>query len=185
AAQEMFGLNYTIFRPHNVYGERQNIADKYRNVIGIFMNQSMNGEPMSIFGDGKQTRAFTYIDDVAPLIATAPTIPGAINEVFNIGADSPYTVEELAREVAKAFCITLRMKHLPARNEVVHAFSDHSKLRRVFEPPQATALQDGIRKMADWVKRRGRCHPVAFGDLELIKNLPLAWSEKSATNRSE
>src|SRR5262245_1514472 len=60
-SHEMFGLNYVIFRPHNVYGEFQNIGDKYRNVIGIFMNQIMRGEPLSVFGDGSQTRAFSYI----------------------------------------------------------------------------------------------------------------------------
>ena len=67
-AHEMFGLNYIVFRPHNVYGENQNLGDRYRNVIGIFMNQIMQGRPMTIFGDGKQTRAFSYIDDVAPVI---------------------------------------------------------------------------------------------------------------------
>lgn len=67
----MFGLDYIIFRPHNVYGERQNIGDKYRNVIGIFMNQILTGQPMTIFGNGEQTRAFSYIDDVAPIIAKA------------------------------------------------------------------------------------------------------------------
>ena len=59
ACHAQFGLPYVIFRPHNVYGERQNIGDRYRNVIGIFMNQIMRGEPMTIFGDGRQTRAFT------------------------------------------------------------------------------------------------------------------------------
>src|SRR5580658_3109311 len=68
-SHEMFGLNYVIFRPHNVYGEYQNLGDRYRNVVGIFMNQIMQGKPMTIFGDGKQTRAFSYIDDVAPAIA--------------------------------------------------------------------------------------------------------------------
>ena len=68
-SHEMFGLAYTIFRPHNVYGERQNIADRYRNVVGIFMNQLLNGEPMTIFGDGEQERAFTHISDIAPIIA--------------------------------------------------------------------------------------------------------------------
>ena len=52
AAHEMFGLDYTVFRPHNVYGERQNIADRYRNVIGIFMNRVLRGQPMPVFGDG-------------------------------------------------------------------------------------------------------------------------------------
>ena len=75
AAQEMFGLHYTVFRPHNVYGERQNIADKYRNVIGIFMNAVLRDEPMPIFGDGLQTRAFSHIADVAPVIARSPFVP--------------------------------------------------------------------------------------------------------------
>src|SRR5216110_342358 len=59
SAHEMFGLNYIVFRPHNVYGENQNIGDKYRNVIGIFMNQIMQGRKLTIFGDGSQTRAFS------------------------------------------------------------------------------------------------------------------------------
>src|SRR5437764_13042850 len=103
AAQRMFGLDYTIFRPHNVYGELQNLADPYRNVIGIFMNQVMAGRPMTVFGDGRQTRAFTHIDDVAPLIARSIDVPAAANEVFNVGADTPHTVLDLAQSVARAF----------------------------------------------------------------------------------
>ena len=71
AAHEMFGLNYIIFRPHNVYGEFQNLADPYRNVIGIFINQALQGKPLSIFGDGQQTRAFSYIGDIAGGMARA------------------------------------------------------------------------------------------------------------------
>src|SRR5262245_13637597 len=92
AAHEMFGIDFVIFRPHNVYGERQNIADRYRNVIGIFMNQLLQGQPMTVFGDGLQTRAFSHVDDVAPLIAKCPLVPAARNQVFNVGADTPYTV---------------------------------------------------------------------------------------------
>jgi len=103
AAHEMFGLDYTVFRPHNVYGERQNIADRYRNVIGIFMNNGLQGQPMPVFGDGLQTRAFSHISDVAPIIARSPLVPGASNEVFNIGADHPYTILELAGEIASRF----------------------------------------------------------------------------------
>lgn len=55
AAHEMFGLSYVMFRPHNVYGENQNIGDKYRNVIGTFMNQIMQEKPLTVFGDGTQT----------------------------------------------------------------------------------------------------------------------------------
>src|ERR1700730_6465034 len=99
----MFGLNYVIFRPHNVYGENQNIGDRYRNVIGIFMNQGMRGEPMTIFGDGWKTRPFSHIEDVAPHIARSVDIEAARNQVINIGADTPYTVRHLAEVVARTF----------------------------------------------------------------------------------
>src|SRR5579863_9959648 len=101
-SHEMFGLDYVIFRPHNVYGERQNIGDRYRNVVGIFMNQLMKGEPMTIFGDGEQQRAFTHVRDVAPIIAASGELAAARNQVFNVGADVPHTVNQLARIVADA-----------------------------------------------------------------------------------
>ena len=98
----MFGLDYMIFRPHNVYGPRQNIGDRYRNVVGIFMNQILQDQPMTIFGDGTQTRAFSYIDDVAPVMAAAIDVPRAWNQVFNVGADRPWPLNELAARVAAA-----------------------------------------------------------------------------------
>src|ERR1700747_2803297 len=102
SSYEMFGLEYAIFRPHNVYGERQNIGDRYRNVVGIFMNQLLRGEPMSIFGDGEQQRAFTHVRDVAPLIAESVDVEAARNQVFNVGADVPFTVNELSKVIAEA-----------------------------------------------------------------------------------
>src|SRR4051794_13751797 len=131
AAHRMFGLEYTVFRPHNVYGERQNISDPYRNVIGIFMNNVLRDEPFPVFGDGLQTRAFSHIADVAPVISASPLVGESANETFNIGADQPYTILELVHEVASAFSVEPRIKHLPARNEVVHAYSDHSKVQRI------------------------------------------------------
>lgn len=175
AAHEMFGLNYVIFRPHNVYGERQNIADKYRNVIGIFMNQTLQDQPMTVFGDGLQTRAFSHVDDVAPLIARSPLVPAAINQVFNVGADKPYKVIELAEEIAAAFNKPLQLKHLDARNEVVHAFSDHTKVRDVFQPPAPVDLKTGIQRMAQWVMAQGPATPVEFKAIEVRKNLPPSW----------
>ncbi|HEY7574670.1 MAG TPA: NAD-dependent epimerase/dehydratase family protein, partial [Thermoanaerobaculia bacterium] len=88
AAHEMFGLDSIVFRPHNVYGENQNIGDRYRNVIGIFMNQILQNRPMTIFGGGEQTRAFSHIDDVAPQIARSVDVPEARGSVINIGADT-------------------------------------------------------------------------------------------------
>jgi UDP-glucose 4-epimerase len=177
AAHEMFGLDYTVFRPHNVYGERQNVADRYRNVIGIFMNAVLRGDPLPVFGDGTQTRAFSHIDDVAPLIARSPLVPAARNEVFNVGADTPHSILELAEEIALAFDSEVKLEHLPARNEVVHAFSDHSKVRRVFEPPEPIDLRTGIRRMVDWVREQGPKPPVEFpGEIEIAEKLPPSWT---------
>ncbi len=175
AAARMFGLHYVIFRPHNVYGERQNIADKYRNVIGIFMNQTMRHEPMTVFGDGHQTRAFSHVDDVAPIIARSPLVREAANQVINIGADQPYSVLDLAREVAAAFGVEPRVTHLEARKEVVHAFASHDKLRRIFGTTSGVPLRDGIRRMAAWVRREGPTLPVSFKNIEVAKNLPPSW----------
>lgn len=175
AAHEMFDLNYVILRPHNVYGERQNIADKYRNVIGIFMNQVLQDQPMTIFGDGLQTRAFSHVDDVAPLIARSPLVPAAINQVFNVGADTPYTILQLAEEIAEAFNKPLKLKHLDPRNEVVHAFSDHTKVCSVFDPPAPVALKAGIQRMAQWVMLQGPAVPVEFKAIEVYRKLPPSW----------
>jgi UDP-glucose 4-epimerase len=177
AAQRMFGLDYTIFRPHNVYGEQQNVADPYRNVIGIFINQLLSGRPLTIFGDGLQTRAFTHIDDVAPVIARSIDEPASANEVFNVGADTPHTVLDLARTVARAFDVTdPEIEFLPAREEVVHAFSDHAKLHRVFGRQATVPLEEGLRRMADWAREIGVREPVRFESVEVLRNLPPSWA---------
>ncbi len=175
AAHEMFGIDYIVFRPHNVYGERQNIADKYRNVIGIFMNQVLKDEPMTVFGDGSQTRAFSHVDDVAPIIARAPLVEAAKNKAFNVGADVPYTVNTLAKEVALAFDAKCQVHYLEARNEVLHAFSDHAKARDVFSPPEPIDLRTGLQRMASWVRAHGPCTPVKFENIEIKKKLPNSW----------
>ena len=176
AARRVFGLPYVVFRPHNVYGEFQNIADRYRNVVGIFMNQTLRGEPMTVFGDGLQTRAFSYIDDMAPAIARAPLVPAAHDGVFNIGAERPSSVLELAREVAAAFGVEPRIAHLAPRAEVEHAWCSHDKLRRVFpDLPPPTPLSEGIRRMADWVKATGPRTPVEYDRIEVTRNLPPSW----------
>ena len=177
AAHQMFGLPYIIFRPHNVYGERQNIADKYRNVIGIFMNQMMQGQPMTIFGDGLQTRAFSYIDDVAPLIARAPLVADAYQQVFNVGTDQPETVLALAQATAQALGIEPQIQHLPARHEVVHAFASHDKARRVFQPDRPVLLTEGLQRMAQWALQRGPMTSTEFGAIEVPINLPPSWSK--------
>lgn len=173
---EMFGLDYTIFRPHNVYGERQNIGDRYRNVVGIFMNQLLKGEPMTIFGDGAQQRAFTHIDDVSPIIASCVDVPAARNQLFNVGADVPYAVNQLASITAEAMGKECKVVHLDARNEVKIAFSDHSRAERVFGKRPKKSLESGIHAMAEWVKAHGARESSVFEDIEIMKNMPPSWA---------
>ncbi len=175
AARRLFGLNYVIFRPHNVYGERQNIGDKYRNVIGIFMNQIMQNKPLSIFGDGSQTRAFSYIGDVAPIIAKSISIKEAYNQVFNIGADEVYTVKQLADVVKKEMNSDHPIIHLQERKEVKHAYSSHEKVKKILDYKTTFLLEDGIRRMANWAKQAGAKKSKEFNDIEIRKNLPQGW----------
>lgn len=175
-SHEMFGLDYVIFRPHNVYGEFQNIGDKYRNVIGIFMNQIMTGQPLSVFGDGTQTRAFSYIKEISGVIASAPNNRDAYGEVFNVGADTPYSVNDLAVEVSRVFGVEPSVKHLEARNEVLHAYSSHEKVRKFFPGAPSFTLEEGLRRMAEWAKEHGPRKSKEFGEIEIRKNLPPAWT---------
>ncbi|MEZ5317452.1 MAG: NAD-dependent epimerase/dehydratase family protein [Vicinamibacterales bacterium] len=177
AAQEMFGLDYVIFRPHNVYGEGQNVGDRYRNVVGIFMNQVLQGLPMTIFGDGSQVRAFSYIDDVAPVMARAIEVPAARNQVFNIGADRPCTVADLADQVAIAMGVPGRVEHLAARREVQVAYASHDRVRRVFGEPPGVDLPEGLARMARWVRDRGPRFSQPMDAIEIRRNLPPAWAE--------
>jgi UDP-glucose 4-epimerase len=179
ACREQFGLPYVIFRPHNVYGERQNIGDRYRNVIGIFMNQLMLGEPLTVFGDGRQTRAFTYVGDVAPVIAEAAFRPAAYGEVFNVGADTPYEVRVLAERVAAAMGADLEIRLLEARNEVVHAYSSHDKVRSFFDCPPETPLDAGLARMAAWARGAGARQSQPFGNVEIPRGLPSSWAPPS------
>ena len=173
--KEMFELDHVIFRPHNVYGENQNIGDKYRNVVGIFMNQILQNKPMSVFGDGTQTRAFSYIGDIVPVMADAIEVRAAYNQIFNIGADQPYSVNELAGATARAMGVEPNVVHLPPRNEVLNAYSSHDKVRRVFGQRRLHPLDEGLGRMAEWVKRHGARSSQKFKDVEVTKNFPQAW----------
>lgn len=176
-SKEVFDLDYIIFRPHNVYGERQNIGDKYRNVIGIFMNQIMQNKPLTVFGDGEQTRAFTYIKDVAPIIGKAPLVKESYGEIFNIGADKKYTVNHLAHKVCEAMGTKVQICYLPERKEVKYAYANHDKVKKIFSSCSEYSLEDGLGRMADWAKKAGSKKSNTFENIEIVKNLPPSWLE--------
>lgn len=177
ASREMFGMPYIIIRPHNVYGERQNIGDRYRNVVGIFMNKILRGEPVSIFGDGTQTRAFSYISDVAPIIAETIERPEAYNQIFNVGADHPVSINELGETVCRVMGVPFQPRYMPTRFEVKHIYPSHAKARRVLGYQGRVKLEDGLRAMAAWVEQVGARTTKRFDHIEIKRNLPPAWRD--------
>jgi UDP-glucose 4-epimerase len=175
------GPAYTIFRPHNVFGSRQNISDPYRNVVGIFMACAMQNKPMPVFGDGSQTRSFSHIGAVAYAIATSPFTTAARNQTFNIGGDEPMSVKTLAEIIAAEFSLAPNLQLLVARKEVQHAHCAHDLARRVFPEAYRRALdiRSGIKEMAAYV----RCRPISAptecpSPIELYDHLPPSWSSR-------
>jgi UDP-glucose 4-epimerase len=178
AAQEMWGLDFVVFRPHNVYGPGQNMYDRYRNVIGIFLNQLQAGKQLTVFGDGLQTRKFSYISDVSYPIALAGVLDTVSQQVFNVGGDIATTVNELATVTAEAWgAPDANVLHLDARNEVAHAESDHKKLNCFFPGlPKAVGLRDGMQRMVKWAKTDGKYFPpVEFKAVEVLRKMPPSW----------
>lgn len=174
-SRSMFGLEYVIFRPHNVYGPGQNISDRYRNVVGIFMNQALKSEAFTIYGDGEQQRAFSYIDDVAPVIAKSIDLPQFRNETFNIGADLPFTINSLAAIIAKEMGVPFNVRYRPPRHEATLSFCVHRKLDSRLHRGPPVPLERGIAKMAAWVKKQGPRETIPFRAIEIAKNMPEGW----------
>jgi UDP-glucose 4-epimerase len=176
AAHHQFGLEHTIFRPHNLYGPFQSMRDRYRNVVGIFLNQAMRGEPLTIFGDGSQTRAFTYAGDVVGKMAESAWLDAAKNVTLNVGGDRTSSVSELAHAVLAATGAKVDVAHVPARNEVVHAHSDHTRFREVLGPIEETSLEEGLAKTWAWAEALGPSATPPFPAIEIMKGLPKHWA---------
>lgn len=184
AAWHMFNLPFIIFRPHNVYGPRQNIADKFRNAVGIFMNQIMRSENLTIFGSGGQTRGFSYIQDVAAVIASSVAFPRSFNDSYFVGSDRHYSIIDLAHHVIRAMSRgerdsswSIGINHLDRRNEVEHAYASHRKLKCAFNYEPKVGLTEGLRKTAEFVKLHGSAKQTGYRNIEVRQNMPPSWEE--------
>jgi len=175
AAHEIFGLNYTIYRPHNVYGEGQNLADPYRNVIGIFLRQLLSNQPLTVFGDGEQTRAFSHVDDVCGTIAQSIENPRSRQQIYNIGADQPCTINELIRELQRAVGRELEVQYLQPRSEVKHAYASHNKARTELGFKPMIELSEGLSRMTRWAKSLDISELRKFAGIEIKRDLPAGW----------
>lgn len=176
---KVHGFEWVIARPHNVYGERQNMADPYRNVIAIFMNRIVKRKKIYIYGDGRQKRAFSYIGDITPILAKCGFSREAVGQIFNLGSDTPHTINQLAEIIMRVSGITVERKYLPPRpQEVKNAFSNQTKAKRILGYKDKTSLIDGIAKMWRWAKEKGAIKP-RYTEAEIINDkMPLTWKKR-------
>ena len=173
-AGEQHGLDWCIIRPHNVMGRNQNIWDKYRNVIGIWMYQVLNNKPITIYGDGEQTRAFSYIDDCLPCFWNAATYEKASRQIINLGGLKGISINEAADIVSKVTGYN-NIVHLEPRHEVKYAVPDPSKSIEFLDYKQNTALEDGIREMWEWAKTQPNRKQYKWENYEITDGLYSYW----------
>lgn len=182
------GFQYTIIRPHNVYGPRQNLQDPYRNVISIFINSLMNKRPFYIYGDGRQRRSFTYIDDYTPYAIRAGLGRRFHGEIFNVGPREEISIKDLAKLIialyfggAKRCPRRLLPRFLPPRPlEVKLAFTSQKKAEKMLGYKTSVPIEEGVRRMIEWARSVGpqRCSYLRTG-LELVsRNTPSTWTKK-------
>jgi UDP-glucose 4-epimerase len=172
---EAHGFEYVITRPHNVYGPRQNMRDPYRNVVTIFMNSLLKGEPYTIYGDGEQKRCFSYVSDVVDgLYACAQ--PEVRNMTFNIGSDRSYTINQLSDLIQTVSRSSIAPNHLPARHlDVTEAVSDHSLARKLLDYKDRISLEEGLLATWKYAKDQGYQEPV-YGGIEIeSSHMPQNW----------
>jgi len=177
---DVFKFEFVILRPHNVYGPRQNMADPYRNVVAIFINSLLKDKPFYIYGDGKQKRSFSYIDDITPSIAIAGFKKGLSGQIVNIGPEKEYTINHLAEVILTCFNSKSRPIYLPQRpREVKAAFCTSTKAEMLLSFKDKTSLEQGVTVMVKWAKSVGYKRPRYLQKLELINNhTPKTWRNK-------
>jgi UDP-glucose 4-epimerase len=141
------------------------------------LNQVLQNTPLTIFGNGEQSRAFSYISDIAGPIANSVNRTSAKNKSFNIGSSQVTTINQLASLVRQVTDTEAPLEYLPARNEVIHAYADHQNFYKVFDIQQETSLEDGVRKMAQWARTIKIKPSSNFENIEIKKNFPDHWKQ--------
>ena len=150
-ANKQHGLDYCIIRPHNVYGKKQNIWDRYRNVLGIWMYQHLHGQPFSIFGDGEQKRAFSCVDDSLPCLWTSAVSPGCSGEIINLGGTKEYTINH-ASQILLKIIEGGEVRYHEERHEVKNAWASYEKSINLLNYKNRTSLEAGLKDMWEWAQ---------------------------------
>ncbi len=183
-AGEQHGLDWCIIRPHNVYGAKQNIWDSYRNVLGIWMYKHMTGQPLTIFGDGTQVRAFSYIDDSLEPLWRAATDPKASKQIINLGGIHEYSINEAANTLIEVMGGGT-INYLPPRHEVKYAFPTWHKSVEILGFEHKTNLHDGLMKMWEWAKEQPKRPRQIWTTYELENNIYPFWRKEVLAAEAE
>jgi UDP-glucose 4-epimerase len=173
-AGEQHQLDWCIIRPHNVYGRNQNIWDKYRNVLGIWMFQKLNNEPFTIFGDGEQKRAFSYIDDCLPGLWQAATSKQASKQIINLGGVSETSILEAAT-ILSGVVGGADIQFLENRHEVKYAYPTHQKSIDLLNYQEKTSLQEGLSTMWEWAQEQPMRERFQWEEYELDNGIYQYW----------
>ena len=175
-AGEQHGLDWCIIRPHNVYGRNQNIWDKYRNVLGIWMYQHLNGLPMTIFGDGEQTRAFSCIDDIIAPLWNAAIRPEASNQIINLGGIEEWTINDACNVLRKVIGEG-EVVYKEGRHEVKHSIPTWQKSIDILGFEHKTNFEDGLRDMWKWAKTQPKRQQFVWDTYELDNGIYSFWKK--------
>ena len=174
-ANEQHGLDYCIIRPHNVYGIKQNIWDKYRNVLGIWMYQYLNHEPMTIFGDSTQTRAFSFIDDILEPLWNSAIREQASKQIINLGGVEEISIEEAANTLRVVIGTQDKFRYLEARHEVKHSIPTFQKSIDLLDFKSTTTLKEGLDQMWNWANHQPMQDRFVWEKYELDKGMYSYW----------
>ena len=173
-AGDQHKLDWCIIRPHNVYGYNQNIWDKYRNVLGIWMYQKLNNQPFTIFGDGSQKREFTYVDDCLLPFWKAATQENCSKEIINLGSTIHTTIKEAA-VILSEIVGGSEIAYLEQRHEVKDALPGHKKSMILLDYADQTSLKEGLTVMWDWAKKQPVRKRMEWDKYELDKGMYGFW----------
>jgi nucleoside-diphosphate-sugar epimerase len=148
-----YGIDATSLRFFNVYGPRQDPSSPYSGVISVFMTSLLQGTSPTIFGDGGQTRDFTYIDDVVELVIKASKAPGVAGKVFNAGNGNRYSLNQVWSLLQKIEGVTIPAKFAPSRaGDVRDSQADTTAAVRELGHAPRFSLEDGLRRTLEWYR---------------------------------
>lgn len=175
------GVEYVIAVPHNIIGPRQKYDDPYRNVASIMINLMMQGRQPIIYGDGRQKRCFSFVDDCIYCLKEMALRDSIVGETINIGPDEEFVeIIELAEIIANLLRFNLDPVFMEDRpQEVKMATCSADKARELLGYKTTVSLKDGLQQMIDYIALH-RPQPFKYHlDLEIInEKTPKTWSER-------